>query len=302
MPCYTPVGAWKNARGVFFRLMPDSTHIQLPCGRCIGCRLERSRQWAARLMHELRFHDKASFITLTYDEDHLPPGGTLVPKHYQDFMKRLRKWSGEKLRFFHCGEYGEKAGRPHYHAIIFGEDFLDEVYEWGETEHGHKTWRSKDLDRIWGKGRTECGSVTFESCAYVARYITKKVTGQAAKEYYTYVDPADPFGEVHTLHPEYATMSRRPGIGKLHFDKYRDEIYPADNIVVRGVPCKPPKFYDRQLEKVNPSAYAILKDERECALTSSPQRYNRSPERLRVREKVKRASIQTLRRRFESET
>lgn len=299
MPCYTPVGAWKNARGVHFRLMPDSTHIQLPCGRCIGCRLERSRQWAARLMHELRFHDRASFITLTYDEKHLPPGGTLVPKHYQDFMKRLRKSCDQKLRFFHCGEYGEKAGRPHYHAIIFGEDFQDEVIERGKTEQGHDTWRSAHLERVWGKGRTECGSVTFESCAYVARYITKKVTGQAAKEFYTFVDENDPYGEVHTLHPEYATMSRRPGIGKLHFDRHHREIYPQDEIIVRGVRCKPPKFYDRQLEKLDPKAYELLKDQRECALMLSPTREHRTPARLEVRHVVKRASIQSLRRKLE---
>lgn len=300
MPCYEPITAWRCPRnGVLFRPTPSVPNIQLPCGRCMGCRLERSRQWAARLMHEFRFHERSSFITLTYDKKFLPPGGSLNLRHWQLFLKKLRKETPQKLRFFHCGEYGEKAGRPHYHAIIFGEDFAENTFEHSTTERGDKTWRSKDLERIWGMGRCEVGSVTFESCAYVARYVTKKITGSLAKEFYTYVDE---HGEIHDLKPEYATMSRRPGIGKLHFDKHSHEIYPHDEIVVRGVPCKPPKFYDRLLEKNDPKAYAILKDERESALMLSPSREHSSPERLRIRGVVKRAQIQSLRRRFENET
>ena len=101
VPCYHPVSAYRTSEGVFFKEVADSSLIRLPCGRCIGCRLERSRQWALRLTHENRFHDKSAFITLTYDEDHLPKDGSLNLKHFQDFMKRLRKFKKyTKLRFF----------------------------------------------------------------------------------------------------------------------------------------------------------------------------------------------------------
>lgn len=300
MPCYSPVTAWRcPRRGVLFRPTPSVPDIQLPCGRCIGCRLERSRQWATRMVHELRFHEQSAYITLTYSSEHLPPGGSLRPKDFQDFMKRLRKHTPQKLRFFHCGEYGEKAGRPHYHAILYGEDFREGAYGHYQNDRGDWLWHSPKLDRIWGKGLADVGSVSFESAAYVARYVTKKITGAAAKEFYTYIDPQ---GEIHDLHPEYATMSRRPGIGKLHFDKYAHEIYPRDEVVTRGKVCKPPKFYDRLLEKTDPRGYELLKDTRECALTTSPSREHSSPRRLADRLAVKRAQIQSLRRRFESET
>jgi hypothetical protein len=104
----------------------DLGTIPVKCGQCSGCKLENARQWAIRIKHEASMHPQNSFITLTYDNEHLPPTGTLVLKHWQDFMKRLRKkYSHKKLSFYHCGEYGEKQGRPHYHAIIFNHQFSD---------------------------------------------------------------------------------------------------------------------------------------------------------------------------------
>lgn len=250
-------------------------------------------------MHELRDHEHSSFLTLTYASEHLPPGGSLRPRDFTLFMKRLRKSlpSDRKIRYFHCGEYGEKAGRPHYHAILFGDSFDDQSYEARTTDLGHKVWRSRRLDRLWGLGLCEVGSVTFESCAYVARYVTKKFSGPTKHLYYTHTD--EKTGEVFDLVPEYATMSRRPGIGALHFQKFRHEIYPSDEVIVRGKPSKPPKFYDKLLEKTDPAAYALLKDERESALSLSPTLADRSPSRLEVRHVVKRAQIQQLQRKFE---
>lgn len=300
MPCYHPIDAWRSAKGVTFVDTIDSTKIKLPCGRCIGCRLERSRQWAMRLVHENRFHDRSSFITLTYAPEHMPPGGSLRLEDFQDFMKRLRKWKGEPkaIRFFHAGEYGEKLGRPHYHAIIFGEDFRENPVplSFVRSDRGDWTWQSQDLQRLWPFGINQVGDVTFESCAYVARYITKKISGAAAPAHYERV--CSKTGEIFSVKPEYATMSRRPGIGALHFDKYVREIYPADEIVVRGARSKPPKFYDRLLEKSDPMAYAVLKDQRECALMLSPIK-DRTPTRLAVREAVKLAQIGHLSRRYE---
>lgn len=297
MPCYHPIDAWHNSRGVSFVDTVDSKKIKLPCGRCIGCRLERSRQWAMRLVHEKRFHARSSFITLTYAPEHLPKSGSLDLKHFQDFMKRLRKHEGEnKIRFFHAGEYGEKLGRPHYHAVIFGEDFLEGRTDVQSTPRGDTTWCSPVLASLWPFGIHRVGDVSFESCAYVARYVTKKISGAAAPGHYERVDAET--GEIFQLKPEYATMSRRPGIGALHLEKYLKEIYPADEVVCRGHPSKPPKFYDKLLEKFDPVAYAEVKDNRECALALSPMK-DRTPKRLRVREAVKLAQMGTLSRRYE---
>lgn len=301
MPCYFPIRAYRSPKEVAFYPIPDSSQIQLPCGRCIGCRLERSRQWAVRLVHENRLHECSSFITLTYRDDKLPPGGSLRIKDFQDFMKRFRKDQGTRLRFFHCGEYGEKRRRPHYHAIIFGESFDD----WGDcydVERAAKgdidyiTWSSRRLDRLWPFGLNRVGRVTFESCAYVARYVTKKITGPAARVAYDVVDYTT--GEVTELAPEYATMSRRPGIGAGHFEKYWKHIYSRDEIAINGKLCKPPRFYDRCLEKKDRIAFLNLKDCRESALMAAPK-YDRTDERLAEREVVKQAQIRALRRNYE---
>lgn len=150
--------------------------IEVPCGQCIGCRLERSRQWALRCVHEASLHDENCFITLTYDPEHLPiyfrddgPAlGTLCKEDFQNFMKRLRERIGTKIRFFHCGEYGEQLGRPHYHAIIFGYDFADKT-PIEVSDGGHNQFVSEMLTEVWGKGRCTIGAVTFDSAAYVAR-------------------------------------------------------------------------------------------------------------------------------------
>jgi len=256
MQCISPLKGYRLENGeIIFHSKKGGYPLIIPCGQCIGCKLERSRQWATRLTHELRYHDEASFITLTYDEEHLPSPPSLNLKHFQDFMKRLRKkLSPKKLRFYHCGEYGEQNRRPHYHAIIFGESFSVPRSKTRQEENGTITWQSNLLDELWPFGLNRVGSVTFESCAYVARYITKKISGPNAQEHY------------QGLAPEYATMSRRPGIGSKHFDDYQSEIYGSDSVIVRGKECRPPKTYDRWLEKKNNTLYIEVKENRELTL------------------------------------
>lgn len=217
-------------------------------------------------------------------------------------MKRLRKEHAPlPIRFFHAGEYGEKKGRPHYHAIIFGDAF-DTVYDPYDVERGltggieHITWSSHRLDKLWPFGKNRVGRVTFESCAYVARYITKKITGPMAQSHYEVVDTET--GEIFVRKPEYATMSRRPGIGYAHFEKHSKTIYPRDEVAMRGHLLKPPRYYDRCLEKQDPVAYRDLKDRRECAL-ASVSKQDRSELRLIEREVCKLAQIGTLKRRYE---
>jgi len=277
MPCFRPLRGFRDPSGgfVFARIKSIGLAMTVPCGRCVGCKLERSRQWAVRCMHEASLHDDTSFITLTYDDEHVPRFGSLLMDDWQKFFKRLRRRAG-KVRFFGCGEYGEQFGRPHYHACLFGLDFPDKV-KWS-TRGGHDVFRSDCLESVWPYGQSEIGSLTFESAAYVARYCVKKVTGPKAREHYECVDPET--GECGTRLAEFATMSRRPGIGAGWFDLYGAEVYPSDEVIVNGVAAKPPRFYDRLLEVSSPEVASEVFKERRL----SRRREDETDARLRVRE------------------
>lgn len=293
MACFHPLHGFKarklnpsGKRAVVFNPR-DGYHdlpMSVPCGQCVGCRLERSRQWAMRCVHEASLHEDNCFITLTYANEHLPPDGSLDKRAFQLFMKRLRKrFSDERIRYYHCGEYGDRYGRPHYHACLFGFDFADKV-AW-TVRAGFPVWRSPDLEILWPFGNSEIGSVTFESAAYVARYIMKKITGNGAAAHY---GPRT---------PEYTTMSRRPGIGRPWFDRYGSEVYPADSVVMRGVLMKPPRYYDLQHELQNgPESLEVARSRRR-----KRRREDETPERLAVREKCTEARLSRLERKMENE-
>lgn len=298
MPCYGPLKAYKGKertqhgkRAVVFRAVDGYVDLplELPCGQCFGCRLERSRQWAMRCMHEASLYDQNAFLTLTYDDEHLPAYGSLKKSDFQLFMKRLRKAAG-KLRFFHCGEYGEKTLRPHYHALIFGFNFPDR-YQWSDRG-GCPVFRSPMLEKLWTLGASEIGSVTFESAAYVARYVVKKLTEEDAYEQYRTLDVAT--GEMVPVEPEYATMSRRPGIGTGWYEKFGAESYGHDSVVMRGIEMKPPKFYDNKLESEDEKWLRAVKQARKRAQLM--RREESEPERLKARETVARARYNTYAR------
>lgn len=215
-----------------FRDLP----VSVPCGQCRFCRLEKSRQWAIRCAHEASLNVANSFITLTYSNAHLPPDGSLNLRHFQLFMKRLRKRLGP-VRFFHCGEYGALNLRPHYHACLFGLEFEDKILHKIDKKTKIPLYKSEILSELWPFGFSTIGDVTFESAAYCARYITKKITGPPAEAHYQNIDQET--GEIHQLKPEYTTMSRRPGIGRAWFDKYKSDLYPDDFIILRGKKMKP---------------------------------------------------------------
>ena len=158
-----------------------------------------------RCHHEASLYQDNCFITLTYSDEHLPSDKSLHVDHFQKFMKRLRKRFGEGVRYYHCGEYGEKYMRPHYHACLFNFDFPDKKI-WKEN-NGNRLYISESLSELWPFGFVTIGDVTFESAAYVARYIMKKVNGDLAESHYERVDWDT--GEVYHLKPEYTTMSRR---------------------------------------------------------------------------------------------
>lgn len=257
--------------------------LSLPCGICMGCRLERSRQWATRCMHEASLHEDNSFITLTYDPKFLPSDGSLVKSHFQLFMKRLRgAYSDKKIRYYQCGEYGDNFGRPHYHACLFGFDFPDKVF-W-KSVNDERLYTSDSLERLWGMGFCTIGSLTFESAAYVARYCTKQVNGSAAVEHY------------QGRQPEYATMSLKPGIGAGWYQKWKSDCFPSDYLVVNGVKCKPPRYYDKRLEKEDPILFEKIKQSR---LEGAVEDDENSHRRLLIREKCQQARFKKLIRTIE---
>lgn len=298
MACYHPLRGWRSRqlnesgkRSIVFdrkKAAPGYTEIHLPCGQCIGCRLERSRQWAVRCVHEASMYEHNCFLTLTYDDDHLPDDGSLNLKHFQDFMKRLRKKYNSTretpIRFFHCGEYGDENARPHYHACIFNHDFHDKLL-WKTTDVDNKLYTSDELSKLWPYGYAIIGDVTFDSAAYVARYIMKKVTGDQAELHY------------QGLKPEYITMSRRPGIGKKWFDQWKDDVYPLDSVIMNGKEIKPPRFYDQQYDIINPGELDKLKKLR---LTNMKKHADDlTLRRLRVSEAIKEQKLTLLPRNYE---
>lgn len=309
MPCFKPLkgfrSRFKNKNGnypITFKEDEAFFHrpVTLPCSQCIGCRLERSRQWAMRCVHEASLYENNCFITLTYNNDKLPADGSLNLKHFQDFMKRLRKKYGSGIRFFHCGEYGERFFRPHYHACLFNHDFNDR--EFFTSNNGVPLYTSESLDSLWcdpvdkkSFGFATVGDVTFDSAAYVARYVVKKVNGELAEDHYTRVNPDT--GEVVGIKPEYTTMSRKPGIASDWFNKYKGDVYPKDFTTLKGKIVRPPKYYDALLEKEDIALFEKIKAKRTAY--ASKDNPDTTYERLIQRENVKKAQAKMLKRKLD---
>ena len=301
MPCFHPITAHQSDTGeIKFKEYAGSREIKLPCSQCIGCRLERSRVWAIRIVHEAQMHKDNCFITLTYDAEHIPPDGGLRKSDFQKFMKRLRaEISPKKVRFYHCGEYGDKSNRPHYHAILFGHNFQDWVYLF-DSPSGSPIYTSPTLERIWKKGFVTIGEVTFESAAYVARYVTKKITGkmQEVINKDTGLKPYERInsftGEVTPVIPEYSTMSRRPGIGHSFISNFTRDVYPKDFTTIRGRRVSPPAYYDRYLQGIDPEMYDDIKAGRKLSMSENHEEF--TPIRLKQKERVKNAQNNQLKR------
>lgn len=273
MPCYAPLqafyGASKGPSGkrpiVFNRGASHSgAPLRLPCGQCVGCRLDRSRQWAMRCVHESKAHRYNRFVTLTYADEYLPVGGTLVKRDFQLFMKRLRKRLDGGVRFYACGEYGDMNMRPHYHALLFGCEFPDEVYH-SSNSRGEKYYTSGVLRELWPQGHHVIGDVTFDSAAYVARYVVKKITGPGAEAHYAVVDGD---GVVHDRIPEFTLMSRRPGIGTAYWDEFGHEIVHHGNVIINGVEVRPPRFYEEKMSLWAPFMAELHRRERKRIMHS----------------------------------
>lgn len=234
-------------RSTFDQLIP------VPCGQCLRCRLARSREWGLRMEHESIMHSSNSFITLTIAPEYMDlvaPNGSLDRSVMVKFFKRLRKNTGAKFRYFYCGEYGEKNARPHYHACIFGYNFPD-LQPYSLSKSGYRLYTSKIAERIWRFGFILIGEFSYESAVYIAKYVVPKVNGNTAEEHYNGVLPE--FGQPSTV----------PAIGYPFLEKYWTDIYPHDSVVsLGGFEFKPPRAYDKWLEKKDPNIYLQVKEAR----------------------------------------
>lgn len=306
MPCYSPLHGFKgpvNANGkrpVVWKAPAGSERQDVPCGKCIGCRLEYSRNMACRCMLEADCHTDNCFVTVTYDDERLPDGfdGNLSVEEHQLFVKRLRHhFKDRKFKFYMCGEYGSQFGRPHYHYLLFGVDFADKVLE--TVRNGKRLYRSQSLESLWPYGFSSVGSVDYQSAAYVARYCLKKVGTSVER----FVDESDgkryqvdvASGEVKRA--EFTLMSRGgrngTGVGSDWFARYRGDVFPSDQLVVNGKVSKPPRYFLNLLEKADPQMFDDVKARR---LEFEGDWNERSDLRLAVKEKVKLAQIKSLKR------
>ena len=260
----------------------------LPCGQCIACKVNRGRDWSLRIMHETSSHEANCFITLTYSEENLPMQGQLVYGHFQDFMKRLRYHVRTPIRYYMCGEYGEKYDRPHFHAILFGHDFRDDRVLVTRTPNG-AIYTSALLERVWSYGFCSIGDATIESAAYVAGYVTKKVTGKNAEEHYMRVDGMT--GEIYQKVPEFSNSSRDPAIGVGWLDKYYPEVVNSGGVIVPGgMNMGVPRAYIKRLEARGDYQRDLL-DITRLSRTRCIEPNNNTYERHRIREEIYKARI-----------
>lgn len=260
-----------------------SEKIELPCGQCAACRLEYSRQWAVRCVLEASQWQHNYFVTLTYNDWHVPYNKfeafdyytgevyddialTLVPKDLQDFMKRLRinfkrHYNHEGIRFYACGEYGSDTKRPHYHLCLFNCPIPDLQLE-ANNFRGDCYYSSSFIEKAWSDrfgdliGFVTVADLNFDTCAYVARYMMKKHKGQTA-DYY----------KIHHIAPEFSRMSRDPGIARDYYDKNKEKIYSYDQIIITGSDGKakrvrPPRYYDQLYDIFSPEDFDSIKQRR----------------------------------------
>ena len=273
MGCNKPLFGWLSKENNGFtqkysEAYPDF-RMQVPCGQCMGCRISKTSAWATRIMHEAQTHPYNSFITLTYNDENLPKKGdylktvkskkisvqtdnSLEVVHLQQFIKKLRKYCApSKLRYYACGEYGNEKpkdwyihnygrpfGRPHFHCIIF--NYWPEDLTLMETTNYGNLYTSEKLTKIWNKGFTTVGSCTFESAAYTAAYVTKKITGDLAATHYG------------KCTPEFGVMSRKPGIAREWYNQYKSQTWGNNSVIIRGHEVAPPQYYKKQLKEEDP--------------------------------------------------
>lgn len=294
----------------------------IPCGKCIGCRLDYSREWANRGYLESLNYVNNWFITITYDEEHLPQptelidkngitwwdegnweGGTLVPEHLTQFIKNVRQimkreYNQDGIRFMAAGEYGDKGQRPHYHIIFFNLNLpIEDLYN-PRINNRNVYYQSKVIERAWNKGISNLSQATWNTIAYTARYITKKINGEGSEELY-YSN-----GKVK----EFFRVSRMPGIGQDYFQKNWEKIYKTDSITIKNasgiIKARPPTYFDKLLEKEHPEVWIKTQRKRQHEAEKQTKLKGENTslflrEQLEIEERTKEDNNLSLRRTLE---
>lgn len=235
----------------------------VPCGKCIGCRLDYSREWANRCVIESLVYpeESSNFLTLTYNDESVPLSNIGMLSLRMDdvsvFMKNLRRYFEyhfglSDIRFYVGSEYGGETLRPHYHLILFNCRIPD-LEHIGSNFQGDEYFHSDIIEKIWGKGFVVIGRFSWNTAAYTARYVMKKRKGPDSKlEYLS-------FG----LEPECARMSRKPGIGVEYFQEHFEDIYQNDELILpNGNTVKPPRLFDSYYKEIDPKRMAKIKSNR----------------------------------------
>nr|CAI9750311.1 replication initiation protein [Gokushovirinae sp.] len=283
MSCYHPLRAYRRVGGrdpvtgkwpLTFKKSEGwlETAIDIPCGTCVGCRMDYARGWALRCVHESKLHKDNCCITLTYDDDNLPDDGELDKRGMQNWLKILRYHIGS-FRYFGCGEYGKMGDRPHYHIILFGYDFPDKRLI--TTHLGTKQYDSAMLRDIWHRGHISVGQVDFRTAAYIARYCLKKQKG----------------GDNRHQQQEYILMSNRPGIGADWVKQFSSDVFSAGRIVTTNGNYKVPKYYEGKLDQIDHERFVEYKRGHDVELVS--------PLRAAQQEIVKKERLKDFKRSFE---
>lgn len=283
MSCFRPLRGEPVFRpdGTKWVSLSQGGSLELPCGKCVGCRMDRARAWSIRITHEAMCWDSNFFVTLDYAPEFLQ-SWSLRYADFQGFMRRLRK-RGAGIRFFVAGEYGKLYRRPHWHAILFNLTLPDAE----ELQNG--TLRSSSLERLWGRGNVVAGGVTAQSAAYVAGYTQSKSYGRAAQA--AYEDLVDPeTGEVSSRRPEFCQMSRDPGIGAYWYKRFAGDLFPEDQAIQEGKTWKVPRYYWNRFKEDHPlDAEEVAYERYLRALVLDPE--ESTPERRAVREEVSEARV-----------
>jgi len=230
MQCYRPIEIFggKTSSGNW-RI---GTGMTVPCGKCMGCKKQRARDWSIRLFHEMIEHKRSCFITLTYNDDNYPSDGSVSKRELQLFFKRLRKYYEErKIKYFACGEYGERSERAHYHAIIFGIGGIKDLKLYAASKkNGKDTFASRTIEELWSLGNNVVGSVDIKSINYVVGYIRKKL---GTKEY---TDREPPF------------QLQSQGLGLAYAERNKERIETL-NLTFNGEKVTVPRYYLKKLGK-----------------------------------------------------
>lgn len=245
-------------------------------------------------MHEAQFHDQSCFLTLTYKDTELPDDFSVSVDVHQKFIRALRDHiAPTRIRFFACGEYGEddnnpfEGNRPHYHYLIYG--YRPSDLKLHSHKNNIKLYLSPTISNIWTKGFITVGDVNYQSAAYCARYVIKKIGGDQATQHYRRVHPVTL--QVVQVQPEFAKMSLKPGLGEKWFNTFKSDIYPSDFCIVDGKQHGIPKYYTKRLAEEESQA---LKRRRKAH--QRKHRADNTPARLRVREDVQLEKVKQLKR------